>query len=152
MQDKVVVGSLGGIIGAFVFGILDVILNATGIASIRLLLLDSEAFLPAKLAETTSGYIFGFFVHLSLGAIMGVFFIYVVPYIGYDYLLYKGILLGGGAWLVLDGLIGNMLDLPTKDTLLDNILFLLSNFVFGIVTVYSIKWLASLGLREKDTK
>lgn len=142
MQDKVVVGSLAGIIGSLVFGILDVILNAIGITSIKLLLLDSEIFLPAQLARTTSGHLFGFLVHLSLGAIIGVFFIYVLPYVGYDYLLYKGVLLGGGAWLFLDGFIGNLLRLPTKDTLVDNIFFLLLNYIFGVVTVYSVKLLS----------
>lgn len=142
MQDKVVVGSIAGIIGSFVYGILDVIINAIGITNIKLLLLDSEVFLPAQLAKTTSGQLFGFFIHLSLGAAIGIFIVYLLPYVGYDYLLYKGILLGGGAWLVLDGLIGNLLNLPTKDTLLDNILLLLLNYIFGIVTVYSVKILS----------
>jgi hypothetical protein len=136
MRDKVIAGSLAGIIGSFVMAVLAIILNITGISTIRILYLNSIVFLPSQLADTIAGNIFGLFTHLLIGAIVGIIIVYLLPYIGTDYLLFKGMLLGAFSWLIIGGMIGNMLRLPMQDTILNNTLLIFLNLIFGIVTFY----------------
>ncbi len=147
MTDKVVVGSLSGIIGAFLSGMLAVILNYLKITTIRMLFFDSFIFLPNHLANSLVGSIYGFIIHLIIGAIIGIIFMYFFPFTGSDYLIYKGILLGAISWLVIGGLVGTMIGLTIRDNLLDNTIYFGLNIVFGLITILSANYFRRVNIK-----
>ncbi len=48
-----------------------------------------------------------------------------------DFLLYKGVLLGGVTWLVMGGFMGNILGLPIQSSLMDMTVMAIGNLIFG---------------------
>lgn len=146
MKDRVLIGSLSGMAGATVITIFSIIFRLFGVSSIEMLLLNSSVFLPESASRGLEGVIFGFLINLFIGSIVGIFFIYIFPSIGADYLWYKGILLGAFTWLFVDGFIGRVLELPIKDDVFDHVIFVVLNIVFGIVTVYVCNYLMKRNL------
>lgn len=141
MQDRVLIGSIAGTIGAFTSALLSFIISFTGIVHVKAMFLNSCVFLePASTASLASD-VYGTVIHLMLGAFIGIIYIYCLPFIGERYPVYKGFLLGAASWLVVGGFVANALQLPIKSTVAVNTIYLLLNFVYGLVTVFSARYL-----------
>ncbi|WP_408956263.1 hypothetical protein [Natroniella sp. ANB-PHB2] len=146
MKDKVVIGSLAGALGSFMTGIITILLDYLALATIEVLFLNSILFLAEDVAHTTAGIIFGLSIHLVFGSIVGLLYTNLLPYTGKDYLFYKGFLLGAISWLVIGGIIGNILGLPIKDTLIDTTIHMGLNILFGLAVVYTASYLSKINL------
>lgn len=109
MKDQIVLGSLAGIFGAFISTLLTLMINISGITKIKLFSLTSAVFLPNEVAYSLAGNIYGFFIHLMLGAGIGLILVLCQSILKEDfldnYLIYKGLLLGGFSWLFIGGII-----------------------------------------------
>ena len=136
MKDRVIVGGLAGMAGSLSSAVYVFILNLADIGSKKLFFLNASIFLTDEAAKTLAGNIYGFIIHLLVGAIIGMVFLYFFPATGDDYLFIKGMLLGGVSWLFIGGILGTMLGLEVKDTILEGYLMIIKNIIFGVVTIY----------------
>ncbi|ATW23781.1 hypothetical protein [Candidatus Formimonas warabiya] len=141
MLDRVMIGSIAGISGAGILALFSFVFNFLGITQIELLFLNSSIFLLEPTAHSIAGNLYGLIIHLLVGAMVGVVYIYLLPYTGTDYLIYKGIFLGAITWLIIGGVMANILNLPVKNTIIDQTIYTLLNIVFGLVTVFSVQYL-----------
>ena len=135
------VGSIAGLAGAFSSGITVLFLNMIGMGSNKLLFLNASIFLKEGVANTTLGLFYGFILHLLVGSIIGIVFMYFFPHTGRDYLFFKGLLLGGIAWLFIGGVLGTILNSAIKDSLFDGFVSIIINLLYSLLTIYLANYL-----------
>lgn len=139
MKDNFIIGALSGMAGAAVMSSLNFLLNLSPRINMKLIFGASELFVPKSLAATLQGSTIGLIAHLVCGSILGLAIFGILEKFGYEYIIFKGTVLGLASWFLLCGILGKTLRLGMQDKFIDNILFILIHIPFGVTTAWLIK-------------
>ncbi|HWI54660.1 MAG TPA: hypothetical protein VNT57_03135 [Desulfobacteria bacterium] len=139
MKDRFFIGSLAGLAGAGLMALINFIINLVPGINMELIFGVSGLFVPETLKGTLQGAAVGLIAHLACGALVGLVILGILETFGYEHIVLKGAILGLFCWFSLSGILGRLLTLGMQDKFIDNALFILIHFPFGITTAWLIK-------------
>lgn len=142
IKDRIVIGSMAGMIATLFKDLPNYILYRLGIVKCIYAHLAASAHLSGSDVYTAIGSIIGFLADIITGGAIGVMAIIFLKRFGTDYWWYKGCIIANIIWLF--GL-GVILNLGTVNLVFGDPVFrltsLFDHLIFGLVTVYLIyKW------------
>ena len=139
MEDRLVVGGIAGLIGAALQNIYSFAVKGLNLAE-HTYSDFATTVLTNSVYSDPVGLLAGFIAYLSVGVILGVFFVYLIAATSSDYLYLKGLLYGLALWFILTGF-GTIFGLTTFRNLtpVSALSILVGGLIFGIVTSHIIK-------------
>jgi hypothetical protein len=142
IKDKVIIGSVAGMIGTLFKDSLNLILYRLNVVPILYAQLAASAHLEPDRLYRPLGYIIGVVADIATGGAIGVVTMLFLDRFGMDYWWYKGLIIGATVWLF--GL-GVILNLGTVHWIPCDPVFrfasLFDHLLFGEVTLFFIhRW------------
>jgi hypothetical protein len=139
MKDRLVAGSLDGVIGAFIQELYAIILKTLEFSDRTF---GDLAFILVSQKYQEEVLLVKIIANAAIGLFFGAVFAYILMLTTSRYYLLKGIFYGVVLWLILSGF-GVVFDLPKfKDTPPDIALVtLIGSIIYGVVTAYTLKLL-----------
>lgn len=142
IKDKIVIGSMAGMIGTLFKDLPNFILYKLGVAPYLYANIAASAHLVPADLYSPLGYIIGFLADIITGGAIGVVTILFLDRFGMDYWWYKGLIIGNTVWLFGLGVtlnLGAVHLIPTDPVFGFTSLF--DHIIYGLVTVYILfKW------------
>ncbi len=138
MMDKIIFGSLAGIISGILMGIANSVTNVLNISNYYAIEVAVGIFSRGLYSPSISWLIVCWIAHLTIAMAYGVILCYIFYNTGKDYGLVKGLLYGGIVWLLNLGIIAPIIgyrviqDLSSVDLLFSFVLHLF----FGIIAAW----------------
>lgn len=139
-NDRLVAGSITGIIAATIQAIYGIAVKALGLTD-RAFIDFSKLFIMHKNFTGLFPNIMGLIVHLGLGAIWGVSFAYLIYFTSSRYYYYKAFGYGAFLWLSL-GILGSIFKIPLFTEIPPRALLttLFGGIIFSLSNAYALKW------------
>lgn len=105
VKDKIVLGTLAGILSNVVVTIIDIVFYHLGVNQFVHFHIAASAFFPSSEVYNTSALIIGAVADFALAAFLGVVIAYTLYFTGSDYFYIKGIGVGLTFWLLIYGIV-----------------------------------------------
>ncbi len=139
-NDLLTPGAISGIIGALLQDSFGSILKSLHVTD--RIFVDFAKILV--LSHTTHGllsFIIGWVAHLTIGAVFGVIYSYMIKFSTKNYFLFKGLGLGILSWGFLLSM-GTFYKMPLFATIepVPGIIMLIGSSIWGIITAITLKW------------
>ncbi|HWQ71831.1 MAG TPA: hypothetical protein VN370_05860, partial [Desulfitobacteriaceae bacterium] len=143
IKDSVLLGVTGGFLGAVAMALSNLLLYKAGKTEILYGHIAGSIFMRPYKTKRRKNYILGEIYHLLSRSAIGVLMVQIYKIFGTDLALLKGTILGMFTWEVFFN-VGQRLKIWTSNPHLTKTGYsaIWNNFVYGVVTAYSIKWLA----------
>lgn len=140
MQDRFTSGFTAGIIGMLAATIPDVSAYALGISASRYLDV-AGILLWGDAPHATWEAVFGWLATLGFCGLLGVVFVYLLPYLGSEHAMFKGIVYGIASWFMIHT-VGALYKVPllAKSTPYTLVTHLITATVYGAVLGYFLLW------------
>lgn len=141
-KDRVVIGSIAGIIGSLCKDLPNFILYKMGVVKFLYAHLAASAQIDQREVYSAAGWMMGFLADMITGGAIGVVAIRFLDRFGSDYWWFKGCIIGNTIWLFGLGVILNLgaVNLIPNDPVF-RFTSLFDHLLFGLVMVYLIhKW------------
>jgi hypothetical protein len=143
IKDSVALGAVGGFLGAAAMALTNYIIYKAGKTEILYGHIAGSIFMRPFKTNRRKNYILGQIFHLVSGSGAGLLMVQIFKTFGTDLALLKGTMVGMFTWQGLYN-VGQRLKIYTASPHLTKTGYssLWNNFVYGVVSAYSIKWLA----------
>ena len=143
IKDSIALGTIGGLLGAVAMVLSNFLIYKAGKTEILYGHIAGSIFMSPIRTKQRKNFVLGQIFHLINGSGAGLLMIQVFKKVGTDLALLKGTMVGMITWEALYT-VGQRLGIYTAKPHLTKTGYsaLWNNFVFGVVTAYSIKWLA----------
>ncbi|HWI55428.1 MAG TPA: DUF6789 family protein [Desulfobacteria bacterium] len=140
--DRTVVGAIGGIVGGLALIISLQIAEVFIHGPYPKVLHVAHLFIPPGQDHTFWGQVIAHIAHFGISALLGVLFINIFRVTGRDWATTKGLLFGIAAWIILYGVMGQILDIPQEAEITTAFVTIAVHLIFGVVTSWSVFWLS----------
>lgn len=143
IKDTIALGVVGGFLGTIAMVLSNFLIYKAGKTEILYGHIAGSIFMRPFRTRRPKNFILGQIFHLANGSSSGLLMVQIFKKFGTDLALLKGSLLGIFTWEVLYT-VGQRLGIYTAKPHLTKTGYsaLWNNFVYGVVTAYSVKWLA----------
>ncbi len=143
IKDTIALGTIGGFLGAAAMALSNFIIFKAGKTEILYGHIAGSIFMKPFKTNKRKNYILGQIFHLLCGSGAGLLMVQIFKIFGTDLALLKGAMVGTLTWQGLYN-VGQRLKIYTANPHLTKTGYssLWNNFVYGIVSAYSIRWLA----------
>lgn len=143
IKDSVVLGAVGGFLGTVAMALSNFLIFKAGKTEMLYGHLAGSIFMKPFKTNKRNNYILGQIFHLVNGSGAGLFMVQIFKLFGTDYALLKGTMTGMFTWGFLYN-VGQRLKIYTAEPHLTKTGYsaMWNNFLYGVVSAYSIKWLA----------
>lgn len=138
MKDRITLGALAGLGAVLTRDVYGLLARAVGFTKFLTWNVAADLFIHGQDIFRPLGIVLGFVADLTLGAIIGALFVYLLKLSGHRNPMIKGLGFGLGAWLLLFGIMVRIL--PDSPKVFDDVLSNLNSFVghavFGLSLGY----------------
>ncbi|KUO77054.1 MAG: hypothetical protein APF81_01065 [Desulfosporosinus sp. BRH_c37] len=143
LKDTVALGVVGGFLGAVAMALSNSLIYKAGKTEIRYANIAGSIFMRPFRTKQPKNFVLGEMFHLANGSASGLLMVQIFKRFGTDLALLKGSMLGMFTWEALYTA-GQRLGIYTAKPHLTKTGYsaIWNNFVYGVVTAYSIRWLA----------
>lgn len=143
IKDSVALGVVGGFLGTVVMALSNFLIYKAGKTEILYGHIAGSIFMRPFRTKQRKNFVLGQIFHLVNGSGIGLLMVQIFKRFGTDLALLKGTMLGMFAWETLYT-VGQRLGIYKAKPHLTKTGYsaLWNNFVYGVVTAYSIRWLA----------
>lgn len=143
IKDSVALGAIGGFLGSVAMALSNYIIYRANKTEILYGHIAGSIFMRPIKTNTRKNYILGQIFHLVSGSGAGLLMVQIFKIFGTDLALLKGTMVGMFTWQGLYN-VGQRLKIYTASPHLSKTGYssLWNNFVYGVISAYSIKWLA----------
>lgn len=143
IKDSVALGVIGGFLGSAAMALSNFIIYKAGKTEILYGHIAGSIFMKPFKTNRRKNYILGQIFHLVSGSGAGLLMVQIFKIFGTDLALLKGAMVGTFTWQGLYN-VGQRLKIYTANPHLTKTGYssLWNNFVYGVVSAYSIRWLA----------
>lgn len=153
IKDTVALGAIGGFLGTVAMALSNFIIFKAGKTEILYGHIAGSIFMKPVKTNKLKNYILGQIFHLVSGSGAGLLMVQIFKSFGTDLALLKGSMVGMFTWQGLYN-VGQRLKIYTASPHLTKTGYssLWNNFLYGIVSAYSIKWLAHPSVFSSDKR
>jgi len=140
IEDKITLGIFIGILANIIRNIVGTFSYLIGIQGYHIWQFAASAYLPVEEAKSIYGLIVGSFSDYMIAALIGVFSVYLLLYVGFENYILKGFFIGGTAWLLIFTIIVSTgISKINPNSVGGSISFLFNHLLLGVLIVVILK-------------
>lgn len=151
IKDSIALGAIGGFLGSIAMALSNLIIFKAGKTEILYGHISGSIFMRPFKTNSRKNFTLGQIFHLVSRSSIGLLMVQIYKIFGTDLALLKGTMMGMFTWEVFFN-VGQRLKIWTSNPHLTKTGYsaLWNNFVYGVVTAYTIKWLAHPSVFSSD--